>query len=240
MSDSAVQVLDLGSRTLEFRLRRSVRRRTLEISVAPDRQVTVIAPTSTSIERISTAVRRRADWILRQQRTYEALPPPAPARQWVAGETHKYLGRQYRLRLSESKQPSVKLTGAYFEVSVPQPRDGRLVQGAMERWYRQHAVNLLSNRVTSLLAATTWLRTVPVPQVTIRAMRLRWGSATQRGRVYFNTDLVKLPLGCIDYIVMHELVHLRIPHHGPAFWRLLSRCLPDWERWKDRLAKQEI
>ena len=57
--------------------------------------------------------------------------------------------------------------------------------------------------------------------------------------VWTSSELIKLPLGCIDYVVMHELVHLKIPNHGAAFWRLLARCMPDWEHWKDRLAKQE-
>jgi predicted metal-dependent hydrolase len=71
-------------------------------------------------------------------------------------------------------------------------------------------------------------------------MTRRWGSATRNNRVYFNLDLVKAPLGCVDYVVMHELVHLKVPHHGPAFRRLLRRCMPDWEFWQGRLNKQEI
>ena len=240
MSEVYHHAIDVGGRRLEYQLRRSVRRRTLEISVAPDRQVTVTAPATASTERTELAVRRRAGWILRQQRAYEDLPPPPSPRQWVAGETHRYLGRQYRLKLVQGERPSVRLSGAFFVVSAPWPDDRQLVRQAMERWYRHHAISLLTSRVANALKSTTWLKMAEPPHITVRAMRLRWGSATQRGRVYFNADLVKLPLGCVDYIVMHELVHLQIPHHGPAFWRLLARCMPDWERWKDRLARQEI
>ena len=240
MSEVRQDAIDVGGRRLEYRLRRLVRRRTLEISVTPDRQVTVIAPATTSAERIAFAVRRRAGWIVRQQRAYEDLPPPPYPRQWVAGETHRYLGRQYRLKLVQGVRPSVRLSGEFFVVSVIRLDDRQPVRRAMERWYRAHAVNLLTERVSNALASTTWLKLPQLPQVRVRAMHLRWGSATRNGGVYFNSDLVKLPLGCIDYVVMHELVHLRIPHHGPAFWRLLSRCMPDWEKWKDRLARQEI
>jgi predicted metal-dependent hydrolase len=232
--------IDLGGRRLEFRLRRSERRQTLEISVAPDQKVTVTAPMTASAERIARAVRRRASWIMRQQRAYEDLPPPPSPRQWVAGETHRYLGRQYRLRLVQAARTSVRLSGAFFVVAVPRPGDQRLVRRAMERWYRDHAISLLGSRVSNALASTTWLRILKPPSVIVRTMRLRWGSATANGRVYFNVDLVKLPLGCIDYVVIHELVHLAIPNHGPTFWRLLSRCMPDWERWKMRLAMQTV
>jgi len=66
------------------------------------------------------------------------------------------------------------------------------------------------------------------------------GSTTAAGRVMFNIDLVKVPLGCVDYVVAHELAHLAIPNHGPAFWRMLTRCLPEWKKWRDRLGRVEI
>jgi predicted metal-dependent hydrolase len=240
MSGVPTYSIDVGSQSLEFHLRRSARRKTLEIAVEPDCRVMVTAPTATSLERITKAVQRRAGWIHQQQRTYEDLPPPPPPRQWVAGETHRYLGRQYRLKVLKAGKPSVRLTGAFFEVVVPQISNRKLVQSAMEHWYREHAENLLKIRVSKALAASTWLRLPEAPQVFIRAMRLRWGSATQKGRLYFNLDIVKLPLGCIDYIVIHELAHLKVPNHGQAFWRLLALCLPDWKHWKERLARQEV
>lgn len=240
MSDDPQRAIDVDGRRIEYQLRRSARRRTLEISVAPDRRVTVTAPATASSERIALAVRRRAGWIRRQQRAYEDLPLPPTPRKWVAGETHRYLGRQYRLRIVLGARPSVSLSGAFFVISVPRPSDRQLVRHTLERWYREHAANLLTNRVSKALALTTWLDLPVPPKVVVRAMRLRWGSATQNGRVYFNTDLVKLPLGCIDYVVMHELTHLKISHHGSAFWKLLARCMPDWERWREKLSKQEV
>ena len=232
--------IDLGGRRLKVHIRRSVRRRTLEIALEHDQNVTVTAPEDATADRITAAVRRRAGWIFRQQTAFEALPPPSPPRQWVVGETHRYLGRQYRLKVVNATRPSVRLNGAFFVVALPNPEDRQSVRHSMENWYREHAQRLLTARVAHGLASTTWLNMTATPRVTVRAMRLRWGSTTRAGRVYFNVDLAKLPLGCIDYVVMHELVHLRVPHHGPAFWRLLSRCMPDWERWRHRLANQEI
>lgn len=225
---------------MEYQLRRSARRRTLEISVGPDRQVTVTAPATATAERIELSVRRRAGWIRRQQRAYEDLPPAPAPRQWVAGETHRYLGRQYRLRIAPGARPSVRLSGSFFIVSVSKPDDRQQVRRALECWYRKHAADLLTNRVTTALKSTTWLRNMDHPRVLVRQMRLRWGSVTSNGRIYFNVDLVKLPFGCVDYVVMHELAHLKVPNHGPKFWRLLSRCMPDWERWKSRLLRESI
>ena len=240
MSSLQRHSVDIGGQPLKFQLRRSEKRRTLEISVGPNSDVLVTAPASASDDRVWAAIRRRAGWIRRQQRAYEALPTPPPPRQWVAGETHLYLGRQYRLRLRKGSKPEVRLTGPFFEVSLPRPWDRSAVRRAMERWYRLRTVALLNDRVIRARTSTSWLRAIPEPRVTVRAMRLRWGSATRSGGVYFSTELVKLPLGCIDYVVMHELAHLQIPHHGPKFCRLMSRCMPDWEKWKKRLEAHVV
>jgi hypothetical protein len=97
---------------------------------------------------------------------------------------------------------------------------------------------LLHERAKAVIASTSWLD-ANVPPITIRSMQKRWGSTSRSGRITFNIDLVKLPLSCIDYVVAHELVHLKIPNHSPAYWRMLSRVMPDWRRWQDRLWKVE-
>lgn len=232
--------MEVGGQSLQFRLRRSPKRRTLEISIGPRGDIVVTAPVSASDERVWEAVRRRAPWIRRQKRAAESLPIPLPPRRWIAGETHLYLGRQYRLKLRKGARPAVRLSGPYFEVSVPQPSDTTAVQRAMSRWYRQHAVAILNERVIRARKSTSWLRVGREPRVMVRAMRLRWGSTTRAGGVYFNSELIKLPLGCIDYVVTHELAHLQIPHHGPKFGRLMSRCMPDWKRWKKRLETTTV
>lgn len=223
---------------LEFRLQRTDRR-TMEISVEPSGSITVTAPTAASEELIFSGVRRRVSWIRRQQKIFGGLPLAPLPRRWVSGETHRYLGRQYRLRILTGQRVSVRLSGRFFVVTLPRPDDSRAVCRAMANWYRSHAVELLAERVERAIRATTWLGIDRSPSVTIRRMKKRWGSATPIGGLYFNVDLVKLPLGCIDYVVMHELAHLRHPNHGRAFWQLLGRCMPDCDKQKKRLQLEE-
>lgn len=109
----------------------------------------------------------------------------------------------------------------------------------MESWYREHANALLRRRAQLVLSSTTWLE-FEMPSITIRTLRQRWGSTTRAGRISFNLDLVKMPLECIDYVVAHELVHVAIPHHKPAYWRMLGRVMPDWRRWRARLEQAEV
>lgn len=235
-----IRVLGLGeSESLTYTLRHTSRRRTVGIFVEPDGQVAVFAPPAASMERIEQIMRRRMKWIRRKQRTAEALPNPPLPREWVAGETHRYLGRQYRLKLAKGSARSVKLVGGYFLVTTPDPKNRERVRELMEGWYKDHAIALLNDRVERAIASSSWLR-MRVPAIRVRHLKNRWGSTTAAGRITFNVDLVKLSLSCIDYVVAHELVHLMVPSHSPAFWRMLGRVMPDWLRWQKRIVQSEI
>ncbi|MGB9331636.1 MAG: SprT family zinc-dependent metalloprotease, partial [Steroidobacteraceae bacterium] len=236
---SKIHEIAVPEGTLRYELRWTARRRTIGIAVEPDRRVVVLAPRDASAERVTTLVMRRIGWIRRQWSRLDSLPPSAPPRQWVQGETHRYLGRQYRLRIQKSDVRAVRLQGAYFVVSLPAPRNREAVRGLMEAWYWARGDALLRARVALALKATTWLD-VSSPPILVRALRRKWGSTSPSGRVTFNVEIVKVPLPCIDYVVAHELVHLRIPNHSPAFWRMLDRVMPDWKRWRERLAVVEI
>ena len=239
MNPAVPRSINVGGQPLAFHLQRS-NRRTMSISVDPDQRVVVTAPAAAPEEKVAAVVRRRAQWIRRQQLAFEEMPPPPQPRKWVAGETHRYLGRQYRLKIVTGAQPSVRLVGPFFVVTAVAPNDPETIRAQMDRWYREHAKTILTERVAHAVRRAHWLHLATPPAVTVRRMWKRWGSTTPSGRVYFNVDLVKAPLGCIEYVVVHELVHLKCPNHGPAFWRLLGRCLPDWWRWRNRLECQEI
>lgn len=224
---------------VRYELRRTARRRTVGIAVEPDRRVVVTAPRSATRERVAALVTRRVRWIRRQWNRIAALPPASLPRQWVAGETHRYLGRQYRLMLQKGTPEGVKLQGAYFVTSLSDPHDANRVRQLLEGWYRKRAEALLPTRIERALASTTWLDVDP-PSIRVGVLHARWGSTSRAGRITFNVELIKAPLACVDYVVSHELVHLRIPNHSPAFWRTLGRVMPDWKRWRERLERVEI
>lgn len=238
MTGMELRSVEVNGRPIQYQLRRADRK-TLSISVEPDRRVVVIAPVSADRDAVDARVRRRATWIRRQQRYFETLPPLPTPRRWISGETHRYLGRQYRLKVVRGPAASVRLTGGFFIVTTPDIADTGTIEKAMADWYHSHARELLPKRMQCLLGGSTWLRPQQAPQLALRRMKLRWGSTTPGGRICLNVDLVKLPLGCIDYVVAHELVHLHVPNHGAPFWRLLGRIYPDWERWRSRLDLQE-
>lgn len=91
-----------------------------------------------------------------------------------------------------------------------------------------------------LLDATTWLELEALPPFTVKAPTHRWGSTTRAGRITFNVDVMKLPPARLDYVLAHALVHVQIPNHSPANWRMLGRVMPDWEKWREKLGRLEV
>lgn len=239
LSVEGLRSVTLGGERREYELRRSARR-TLGITVEPTGRLVVTAPADLVVERIETVLHRRREWIRRRSREAALRPPPPPPREWVGGETHRYLGRQYRLRVRRGAGVGVKLAGAFFTVTVRDPRDRSQVQLLMERWLLEHARETFVRRMEVLAARASQLRLTESPPIVVRKLRTRWGSCSAAGRILLNVEAVRLPLPCIDYILLHELCHLREPNHGTKFWRLLDACMPEWERWRERLARVEI
>ncbi len=224
-----------GDKRIGFRLRRS-ERRTLAITVQPDLGVVVTAPHKAALENVLAKVRKRAVWIKRQQRYFSEFLPPTPPRRYVSGETHRYLGRQYRLKVVEADTAEVKLRGRFIWVHTPRKADTARVRELVEGWYLAHAKERLTRSFAESVARMG-TRMANAPRMQVRRMRKRWGSWTQGGGVRLNPELVKAPSLCIDYVVMHELCHAVHGNHGKKFYELLRRMMPDWEQRKARLER---
>jgi predicted metal-dependent hydrolase len=234
---SNMHVLEYGREEIPYELKFSERKR-LTIHVEPDQSVQVLAPTDTSMEKVKARLQRRAGWIARQRRYFEEFIPPPPPKRFVAGETHRYLGRQYRLSFERGESKAVKLRGRYFEILSPSRPSSAEVEGLLDAWYRERAHALLRRKVEDALKSS-YLRRVNEPALQVRRMKRRWGSCTQSGDVIFNLSLIKAPLECIEYVVVHELCHLKVHDHSRKYYDLLTKCLPDWERRKKRLNSQD-
>jgi len=209
-------------------------RKRLSISVHPDRSVTALAPAHRSLEEVVVHLRRRRSWIERQRRHFERYQPLPAKKQYVSGETHHYLGRQYRLRVHPSGETAVKLVGRFLNAYLPSPEEPKAVREALDGWYRSHAEPIFRERLDRCLERAPSLGRMDT-KLRIRPMKRRWGSCSRAGTITLSPELVKAPVHCIEYVIMHELCHLRFHDHSPAFFRLLSRCMPDWHKRKERL-----
>ncbi|MEZ5844817.1 MAG: SprT family zinc-dependent metalloprotease [Hyphomicrobiaceae bacterium] len=228
-------IVEYGGQRIGYSARYSTRK-TLAIFVHPDGAVEVVAPTGTSQTVIEQRLLRRARWVLQQRHYFEQFRPRTPERRYVGGETHLYLGRQYRLKIEIGNDDGVRLKGGYFRVTVRGEPSPERVRSLLSAWYREHADAKLAERFEAVMAR--FARIVPgTPSIAIRPMQRRWGSYSAKGRITLNVDLVRAPLPCIDYVIVHELAHGRHPNHGRAFFDLLSQMMPDWEKRKLALER---
>lgn len=226
--------LVLGPQRIAYRLHRS-HRRTLEITVASGGVVEVRAPVGPPIERIEQHLRAKSSWIRRKL----AASPAAdcdPPRRGVSGESYRYLGRQYRLQVTAGERTQVRLHGGRLHVEVRHPVDAELVRRAVAGWYRQRARVVLLERIAQLTSLAAFAGLQPTG-VSVRAMKTRWGSCSASGRLLLNSRLVELSTAAIDYVIAHELCHLKVAEHGVHFERLLSRLMPDWRVRQELLSR---
>ncbi len=206
-------------------------RKTLSIEVLPDCSIQATAPLDASKEQLVERLRKRARWIKRQQGFFEQFQPRTPKREFVGGETHLYLGRQYRLKLSAADRSSVKLKGGYFHIAC-KGGDTNLAGKLLWGWYRQRAEVIFRERLGDCMKK---FKEYEAPKLAIRRLEKRWGSLTPAGLLTLNLDLIRAPADCIDYVIIHELCHLEQPHHNGAFIRLLTSKLGEWRAKKHKL-----
>lgn len=224
-----------GSKTIEYSIRRSSRRATVSIAIDPAKGVLVTAPSPAPVKRLDEIVHAKATWIVQRLKKQSDLPPPI-GKEFVSGETFLYLGRQYRLRLDRDREPRpLRLDNGLLRLALPphlgeQHRSG-YVRAALIDWYRRNASRRIPERVLHWAGRLD----VPVPEVILAEPRKRWGSASSSGTVRINWRIFQAPLSLVDYVVAHELTHLRHLDHTPEFWATLGQVMPDYERRKERL-----
>lgn len=230
------RVVTYGSTLIAYRVRRSDRH-TLDIAVLPDCSVEVVAPLLLDEEIIALRVQRRAGWILTQQSHFAQYLPRTPERVWVPGETHRYLGRQYRLRMGNvaADRPRLRLTRSFMMLDGLDHSDAAGIERTVRTWYRDRTREFGVDRVA---ACATRFADNPRPSaVTVREMRTRWASMSPSGRLTLNARLAQAPLEAVDYVITHELAHLSEPNHGSGFFALLGQVMPDHERRKQALER---
>ena len=224
--------VEFGSRIIDFKLIYSSRK-TMGITVTPEMDVIVKAPENTTYEKIVEKVKKNAPWIIKQQSFFLSFHPKTPAKKYVSGETHLYLGRQYRLNVSIGRKESVKYKGQFIEVVA---KNSDHVKDLVINWYRVHAKRKFSELANPIVEDFKKHGVEPTG-LYIHDMPKRWGSCTPKGKIILNPVLIKAPKACIEYVIIHELCHLVYHDHTQKFFDLQTKHMPDWIKWKDRLEK---
>lgn len=235
---SDIQRFLYGDELIEYELkeRKSDINRLL-IKVHPDCHVVVLAPKRACNDEIHQAIKKRSRWIYTQLKQFKSQLEHVSPRNYIGGESHYYLGKKYLLKVTSSEgKPKIKLLRGKFEITVSdksKKHQSNKVKTLMKHWYKVRAREVFSRRLNAALGQASW---VPeCPPIRLLAMENQWGSCSPDGRLTLNTNLVKAPQKCIDYVILHELCHLAEHNHSPRFYRLMSEVMPEWEEIKERL-----
>lgn len=224
--------IQFGSKKIDFHLSFSDRQ-SLGITITPDMVVLVKAPLGTPIEKVKEKVKKKASWIIKQQSFFLGFYPKTPVRKYISGESHLYLGRQYRLKISTGKKPEVKYKGRFIEVVS---KDKSKVKMLMKQWYRHKAKEKFAVIAEPLIIRFKKYKVEPTG-IFIQEMSKRWGSCTSKGKIILNPELIKAPTPCIEYVILHELCHLVHHDHTQKFIDLQTKEMPGWEKWKSKLER---
>lgn len=232
--------VQFGTTSIHFELLYSARK-TLSVRVYPDRTLEVDAPQGTGLNTVEDFVRRRGAWILRHLRELEEYVHPSPSlpRRHVSGESYRYLGRQYRLKVMPEMVERVVLSRGWLTVSLPDPDHTERVGALLSGWYHTRAERIFRECLEFCYLKVEPLG-IPKPRLTIRALKTRWGSCSRKGTITLNLKLIQAPRSLIEYVLIHELCHLKEFNHSPRYWALLDRVLPGWERLRDELNHYEF
>lgn len=194
----------------------------------PNGRVRIAVPLAVSDDAIRLAVIGKFGWIRRQREKFTGQPRQTK-RDMVNGESHYVFGRRYRLSLVVSKgRPRILLkTKTKMELHVPARTSAATRRSVLDRWYREE----IRAAAGPLLEQWQEKLGVRLSFWGVKRMKTKWGSCNHRTkRVWVNLELAKKPLECVEYIVVHELVHLLEPNHGNRFISLMDKHLPDWRQ----------
>ena len=206
----------------------------IAIHVDPDGSVLVDAPPDFADDAVRQAVQKRARWVIDHVAEARSRHAHVRPREYVSGEQVLYLGRRYMLKVIkvDTRPGMVRLKGNRLEVET-RTGDPDDIRGRVRGWYRVKARDYFARRLDELAVSLPWVN--EAPPFRMLDMTRQWGSCSPDGQVIVNPGLIQAPRDCVEYVLIHELAHLKHHDHGPDFWRLLDQHVPDWQTRKARL-----
>lgn len=233
MQNTSHQV-NYGSKSIIYNLSFATRK-SLGIKVTPNGDVNVFAPVNTTLIDINKKVKSKASWILKQQLFFNGYKPLTPTRKFISGETHLYLGRQYKIQIVKSITDEVKVYRGTM-IITSKNIDPTYIEKVLAAWYKTKALIHFEELLTTCFDKFKKYK-IEKPILYIRQMQKRWGSCTKAGKIILNTELIKAPKASIEYVIFHELCHLIHYNHNKDFYTLQSILFADWEKWKEKLEQ---
>lgn len=233
-------IVSYGDKTIYFELERKDVKN-INLNIRPDMTIGVSANERVSLEHIKDLVKEKAPWILDKLEYFKEFDPIIKSeKEYVSGESIKYLGKQYRLRVRESELETVKYYRGFIYLYLKDTGDFKKKEKLFNNWLYDNA-NIHFNGSLEKMYKLVGSYNIPKPKIKIREMKVRWGSCHREEEIILlNSQLIKAPKYCIDYVVLHELLHFKYKNHSERFYSFLTSLMPDWKKRKKILDEEII
>ncbi len=208
----------------------------INLRVRPDSNVVVSAPKSVSCESIEQLVKDKASWIIKKIEHFDRKRSNNGRLEYITGEIFQYLGSSYPLKVIQVKsREEVILDGEELFLFVKDENNFKIKEKLFNQWYKAQA-KLIFHRTMDKIQPPVSAAGIERPSITLRSMRTRWGSCSwKRKKITLNIELIKTPLECIEYVLLHELIHFKHHKHDTKFYSYLENLMPDWKERKKTL-----
>jgi len=233
-----MEKISIGHRQLEYTIKRGKREKTVEIHVTSPSLVVVLSPFSLEKDKIREIIQKKAHWIFEKQEHLKKAELLFPKKEFTSGEQVLFLGRRYRLKVlngTDSQKANLQILGRRIFVTVgarlTREEKKETVESVLRKWYFAEAEKVVKKRVLRF----SRLLDIALAGVKIRDQQKRWGSCSQRGILRFNWRIVMAPISILDYVVVHELCHIKNKNHSQNFWKLVSLAIPGYRKRRDWL-----
>jgi hypothetical protein len=221
-----------GTFIYEYRLIKQDRK-TLSLTVTPELKIILKCPYGATEEKIESFLKRKWFWLEKQLSFFKKYRRNIYQKEYLSGESYLYLGRQYKLVVKRGKDDSVALTKGKLLISTTRlVSDGKHNKNLINAWFLEKTEKIFQERFLSMLSKFDYKNT---PNLKIREMKKRWGSFLNKDKILLNPKLINMPKECIDYVITHELCHLKYKNHDKRFFEMFNKKFPKWEKVKDKL-----
>jgi hypothetical protein len=218
---------------IDIAIEKTGRRKTISIFIERDGSVRVLAPAQTADETIENAVRAKEYQIFTKLAKWKELNQGKVDRAFVNGQSFLYFGRNYRLAIVEDQDVSIKMTGGYFHLDKKYLNQADKV---FKAFYREKAKQKIRERLKLIEEK---FQTKPTA-IKVLELQNRWASWTPKNGLNFNWKCAMAPVPVLDYIITHEMVHLKYPNHSPEFWNELDKKMPNYREYKNWLKQNGV
>lgn len=234
---SEIQSIKFGDMEISYSIDRTDRK-TVGIVVEPNGKVQIKAPLNLEQDKILEAIHKKRKWISEKLKLTEEIKKPIPLKhELVSGEKILLKNRLIRLKIHPYPNKRSKLTYAfktlhiYVNEKFSQKEREDEIKRVLINWYKQKALKIITNRIEKYLELIDF----KPQEIKVRDQKIRWGSCTKDGKLIFNWRIIMAPISAIDYLIVHELCHMKEPTHSSKFWDIVESLIPKYKKWKDWL-----